>query len=834
MTALALSSCGPTIVPVARLEHCKPVQGPALSGDGALDARSNVAFIAPALFDLKRRKNLKLGRSVERIQQMRHRRDAAPSRLFVAALRSPAGRTRTRQEDTRRRTSALDNIVTRVTRSLTLSALSLDFDLSGSHQVVPGSNHIWVTGLSQVGIVPDENFGWRVFPGISRFPPPFRSGSTPYSPQPPSLTVGAGERERESEREAPKSPLHPSLSLSRFLSISRQRHRPFSIRAYVLRATLRHLVPSFGINEAVVRCRSLRCWRNDDLTPVKMRFVISSPVIMKIVVATLFFERKVTTFLLLDRDKCVAGKNANYKATPRPFCWACHSQPAAEGDKAFSCGVCDTVAHIHAGSCTHDSYNWRGGWGCFPYSQGHPSCAFARNLLLAESDGVIPLTDCTLVSSHRLYLLIAMMSFLSPTVHLFPLTDCTLVTAGCTRAAPLKRSTRAWLIYVVVHTKLRRPRGLCPHVCTRRGTYAIAAEDTPVSTTYSNLTTPFSRRKYASHTARVSLTCLRDVNMFPLPARSPDLPSIENVRDKIGRRLWPSATKEDLEGKLCHMWQALPQGNIQRLYASMTDRISSCFHATGVAASQPHFYTSYLTVHHTKTLSLLHDQYSELRTRAFPSPLTRVPSDQSHERVHPLSSTVGVACIDWGTKNRRLRLWWKPSPALVGLERVAYRIVRQVRHLAPHECVARGKQQFYRVCREATSPHTRFPGNSRKIPHISKSKGFAGTPRFSHVGSVQDDAAGRRVYSGISRFAHPCILARLHSHPIASSSALKTSLLELPKYICNSPQLLVTHVAITLDNPSRTRSKSAGIPRRMSEESVEVRNSEVLRDDEGD
>ncbi|KAJ8875891.1 hypothetical protein PR048_023798 [Dryococelus australis] len=43
-----------------------------------------------------------------------------------------------------------------------------------SHQGEPGSVPGRVTGLSQVGIVPDDSVGRRVFSGISRSPPPFR------------------------------------------------------------------------------------------------------------------------------------------------------------------------------------------------------------------------------------------------------------------------------------------------------------------------------------------------------------------------------------------------------------------------------------------------------------------------------------------------------------------------------------------------------------------------------------------------------------------------------------------------------------------------------------
>ncbi|KAJ8884378.1 hypothetical protein PR048_016235 [Dryococelus australis] len=51
------------------------------------------------------------------------------------------------------------------------------------------------------------------------------------------------------------------------------------------------------------------------------------------------------------------------------------------------------------------------------------------------------------------------------------------------------------------------------------------------------------------------------------------------------------------------------------------------------------------------------------------------------------------------------------------------------------------------------------------------------TPGFSQVGILLDDAAGRRVFSGISRFPHRYVPTLLHSHLISLSLALKTSLL---------------------------------------------------------
>ncbi|KAJ8888581.1 hypothetical protein PR048_008073 [Dryococelus australis] len=51
------------------------------------------------------------------------------------------------------------------------------------------------------------------------------------------------------------------------------------------------------------------------------------------------------------------------------------------------------------------------------------------------------------------------------------------------------------------------------------------------------------------------------------------------------------------------------------------------------------------------------------------------------------------------------------------------------------------------------------------------------TPGFSHVGIVPDDAAGRRVFSGISRFPPPLHSGATHYSPQSFSSALKTSVL---------------------------------------------------------
>ncbi|KAJ8866820.1 hypothetical protein PR048_032681 [Dryococelus australis] len=61
-----------------------------------------------------------------------------------------------------------------------------------------------------------------------------------------------------------------------------------------------------------------------------------------------------------------------------------------------------------------------------------------------------------------------------------------------------------------------------------------------------------------------------------------------------------------------------------------------------------------------------------------------------------------------------------------------------------------------------------FDGRVVSLPasHQGKPGSIPGqaTPSLSRVGIVLDDAAGQRVFSGISRFLHPFILALLHTH----------------------------------------------------------------------
>ncbi|KAJ8883244.1 hypothetical protein PR048_015084 [Dryococelus australis] len=60
--------------------------------------------------------------------------------------------------------------------------------------------------------------------------------------------------------------------------------------------------------------------------------------------------------------------------------------------------------------------------------------------------------------------------------------------------------------------------------------------------------------------------------------------------------------------------------------------------------------------------------------------------------------------------------------------------------------------------------------------HSNESGSIPGqaTPGISQVGIVPDDAAGRRVFSAISRLPCTCIPTLLHSHLISPPSALKS------------------------------------------------------------
>ncbi|KAJ8874451.1 hypothetical protein PR048_025300 [Dryococelus australis] len=91
-------------------------------------------------------------------------------------------------------------------------------------------------------------------------------------------------------------------------------------------------------------------------------------------------------------------------------------------------------------------------------------------------------------------------------------------------------------------------------------------------------------------------------------------------------------------------------------------------------------------------------------------------------------------------------------------------------------------------------------------------------PGFSHVGIVPDDAAGRWVFSGISRFLRPYIPALLHIHFASPASALKTSLLraaQISSLTC-LPSSVLAVFATPIPEPCRRLLHQHGIGRTES------------------
>ncbi|KAJ8887880.1 hypothetical protein PR048_007364 [Dryococelus australis] len=72
------------------------------------------------------------------------------------------------------------------------------------------------------------------------------------------------------------------------------------------------------------------------------------------------------------------------------------------------------------------------------------------------------------------------------------------------------------------------------------------------------------------------------------------------------------------------------------------------------------------------------------------------------------------------------------------------------------------------------APETRLASHQTILNTFRQACGDA--PVYTHVGIVPEDAAGRWVFSGISRFSRPCVPALLHTHLASPSSALKTSI----------------------------------------------------------
>ena len=71
-----------------------------------------------------------------------------------------------------------------------------------------------------------------------------------------------------------------------------------------------------------------------------------------------------------------------------------------------------------------------------------------------------------------------------------------------------------------------------------------------------------------------------DIQRFVWPVSSPDLKSIENVRDALGRQLagrnYPPTNKKTLIRALTEEWDKLPQQLLDNVAQSMIRRLECC------------------------------------------------------------------------------------------------------------------------------------------------------------------------------------------------------------------------------------------------------------------
>ncbi|KAJ8898379.1 hypothetical protein PR048_003739 [Dryococelus australis] len=173
----------------------------------------------------------------------------------------------------------------------------------------------------------------------------------------------------------------------------------------------------------------------------------------------------------------------------------------------------------------------------------------------------------------------------------------------------------------------------------------------------------------------------------------------------------------------------------------------------------------------------------------FPSS-TRLNGTSSGDPVFILHANDDIITL-WSTSGRRLRLVWISFSGLRLNQLLSlgnsfpYGPERQVETM--DSVIVTYMQHYIKFCRNILSCCMK----SYMIIPLRNSLGatvvLLGThldePGFSHVGIVPDDAAGRRVFSGISRFPRHCIHALLHTHLTSPSQALKTQCQEPPKYL---------------------------------------------------
>ncbi|KAJ8874817.1 hypothetical protein PR048_022706 [Dryococelus australis] len=151
-----------------------------------------------------------------------------------------------------------------------------------------------------------------------------------------------------------------------------------------------------------------------------------------------------------------------------------------------------------------------------------------------------------------------------------------------------------------------------------------------------------------------------------------------------------------------------------------------------------------------------------------------------------------------GPPSRRfLKVWAIVRPWAIDDERVEQRVAKEVTsrsNICGLRAPVQGRTSLgegdrrrrdsqvvrqYDSCHWSILPQSRQPTRYNQITvqrfvithfHVSEP---SSNPRFLHVGIVPDDAAGRRVISGISRFPRLYILALLHTH----HASLKNSML---------------------------------------------------------
>ncbi|GFU67393.1 transposable element Tc1 transposase [Trichonephila clavipes] len=132
---------------------------------------------------------------------------------------------------------------------------------------------------------------------------------------------------------------------------------------------------------------------------------------------------------------------------------------------------------------------------------------------------------------------------------------------------------------------------LCPdnhrkHVWRRRGqradlTFTIARHSGLNQELWSVPSPYFSEDKARPHAARVAMNCLVAFQTLPCPARSPDLSSIEQVWEMIGRRVNLLGNVDDLARRLEQILQEILQETIRVLYPSMPCRVATCIQVRG-------------------------------------------------------------------------------------------------------------------------------------------------------------------------------------------------------------------------------------------------------------